>query len=76
MKILLLMFIVSICALGLRSPEVMQAIGVAGAAQDPAQVATARLIGTKTAHRPMSADEFTELSKTDSNAYQKYLDSH
>lgn len=71
------MFIVGICALGLRSPEIMQAIGMAGSAQDPAAVTAAKLSDiSATKHRPMSADQFAELSKVDPNAYQKYLNSH
>lgn len=76
MKILLIMFIVGICALGLRSPEVMQAIGVAGSAQDPARVTAATMADAQAARRPMSANEFAERSKTDPDAYRKYLDSH
>lgn len=77
MKTLLLLFIVGICAIGLRSPEIMQAIGVAGSAQDPGVVTAAKLSDiAATKHRPMSIDQFVELSKTDPNAYQKYLNSH
>lgn len=77
MKTLLLLFIVGICAIGLRSPEIMQAIGVAGSAQDPGVVAAAKLPDISvTKHRPMSVDQFVELSKIDPNAYQKYLNSH
>jgi hypothetical protein len=73
------MFIVGICALGLRSPEIMQAIGVAGSAQDPAAVTAMKLadVAVQTAtHQPMTAAEFAELSRTDPNAYQKYINSH
>lgn len=76
MKILLLLFVIGICALGLRTPEVMQAVGVAGAAQDPAKVTAATMSETQTAQRPMSANEFAERSKSDPDAYRKYLDSH
>lgn len=78
MNILLILFIVGICALGLRSPEIMQAIGMAGSAQDPAKVTVERLTGTSATQEqnPMSADEFAALSKTDPNAYHKYVNSH
>ena len=67
MKTLLIMFVVGICALGLRSPEIMQAVGVAASAQDPARIELAA---------PMSSDEFAQLSKTDSGAYRKFIDSY
>lgn len=77
-KILLLMLIVGLCGLGLRSPEIIEAIGVAGAAQDPAKVTAAKLIDSPqaAAHPPMTASEFAELNKRDPGAYQKYLNSH
>lgn len=78
MKILLLMLIVGLCGLGLRSPELMEAIGMAGAAQDPEKVTAAKLVEATPAavQKPMTAGEFAELSKRDPNAYQKYLNSH
>lgn len=71
MKTLLIMFIVGICALGLRSPEIMQAVGVATSAQDPARIELAAPTPA-----PMSADEFAQLSKTDSGAYRKFINSY
>jgi hypothetical protein len=35
MKILLILFLVGICAIGLQSPEIMHAVGIASSAQDP-----------------------------------------
>ena len=80
-KTLMLMLIVSICVIGYRSPEIMQAIGmagVAGAAQDPAKLSVESLTSgqSETRRKPMTMEEFTKLSKTDPHAYQKFLDSH
>jgi hypothetical protein len=38
MKILLILFLVGICAIGLQSPEIMHAVGIASSAQDPASL--------------------------------------
>lgn len=72
------MFIVGICAIGLRSPEIMQAIGMAGAAQDPATISLQALNAApgKPQQQPMTADEFAKLSKTDPKAYQKFINSY
>lgn len=74
MKSLLVMLLIGICALGLRSPEIMQAVGIAGSAQDPAISVSTMTV--KSAQKPMTAVEFAELSKTDPNAYQKFIYSH
>lgn len=78
MKTLLVMFIVGICALGMRSPEIMQAIGLAASAQDPAELKLASLTAETPAAQQerMTADQFAELSKTDPNAYQKFVNGH
>jgi hypothetical protein len=73
-KSLLVMLLVGICAIGLRSPEIMQAIGMAGSAQDPAISVSS--VTTRSLPKPMTAVEFAELSKTDPNAYQKFIHSH
>lgn len=69
MKKLLFMSIVAICGLAWRSPDILHAIGLADAAQTPAPVAT------QPAPKPMSVDEFAERSKSDPQAYQKFLNS-
>jgi len=77
-KTLLVMLLVGICAIGLQSPEIMKAIGMAGAAQDPAAsvgVIAAPKQTAQAAQKPMTAQEFAELSKTDPQAYQKYVNS-
>lgn len=78
MKTMLIMFIVGICAIGWRSPEIMQAIGMASAAQDPAGISLKSLHATpaKLQPQPMTADEFAKISKTDPNAYQKFINSY
>ncbi|WP_136414119.1 hypothetical protein [Herbaspirillum sp. ST 5-3] len=68
-KKLLFMLLVAICGLAWRSPDVLHAIGLASAAQKPDTVATRR------APQPMSIDEFAERSKSDPQAYQKFLNS-
>lgn len=72
MKALLVMLLVGICGLGLRSPEIMQAIGLAGTAQDPS-ISVASMTPPQT---PMTAQEFAELSKTDPHAYAKFINSY
>jgi len=70
---LLLMLIIGICAMAWRSPDIMQAVGLAGIAQDPARIST----GTATPpQKPMTADEFAALSKKDPHAYQKFINSY
>lgn len=72
MKLFLVMILIGICAIGLRNPEILQTLGVAGAAQDSA-ISTSTMTARPT---PMTALELAELSKTDPNAYQKFIDSH
>lgn len=76
MKSLLIMLLIGICAIGMRSPEIMKAIGIAGAVQDPAISISSLTVAPTPAQKPMSAVEFAELSKTDPNAYQKFINSH
>ncbi len=55
----------------------MQAIGVSRAAQDPSAISVDALtVETPQGKRPMSAAEFAALSKTDPDAYRKFLNSH
>lgn len=75
MKSLLIMLLIGICAIGLRSPEIMQAIGMASSAQDPAISVSTMTVTAKPQQKPMTAEEFAELSKTDPNAYQKFINS-
>jgi hypothetical protein len=79
-KSLLIMLLIGICAIGIRSPEIMQVIGMASSAQDPSIS-----VGSMTApnqamqqpkQKPMTAQEFAALSKTDPNAYQKFINSY
>lgn len=76
MKTFLLMFIVGICALALRSPDLMQALGVAASAQDPVVISTSSYARVAESTKPMSMDQFAALSKTDPNAYQKFINSY
>lgn len=84
------MLLVSLCVIGWRSPDILQAIGMAGALQDPSALAT----GDSTARQPekvnldtlivqasaqgkqpMSATEFADLAQKDPQAYQKFIGS-
>jgi len=77
LKTLLVMLIVGICAIGMRSPEIMQAIGIAGSAQDPAVISVAStVVPQQPQQKPMTAEEFARLSKTDPQAYQKFVNSY
>lgn len=76
MKTLLLMLIIGICAIAWRTPEIVQAIGIAGTAQDPAQISIKAIASASKKQKPMTADEFAALSKTDPNAYQKFINSY
>ncbi|KRB79210.1 hypothetical protein [Noviherbaspirillum sp. Root189] len=90
MKTLLIMLLVSLSVIGWRRPDILQAIGMAGAAQDPATLATGNSAATQlkklnvdtlivqapdNGKKPMSAAEFTELAKKDTQAYQKFIGS-
>lgn len=47
------------------------------AAQDPSSISVEALtVETAQGKRPMRAAEFAELSKTDPDAYRKFLNSH
>lgn len=90
MKTLLIMLLVSLCVIGWRSPDILQAISMAGVAQDPATLATGDFAATQlkkvnvdtpivqaaaNGKKPMSVAEFTELTKKDPHAYQKFIGS-
>lgn len=77
MKTLLIVLIVSLCAIGWRSPDIMQAIGMAFVKQDPATISIEDFAAkaAPSGQKPMTAAEFAELSKTDPHAYQKYINS-
>ncbi len=76
LKKLLVMLIVSMCAIAWRSPDILHAIGVAGAAQDPAAMVMTPLNAAQSAPQPISIEEFAKLNKTDPLAYQKFINSH
>lgn len=73
MKSLLVMLLIGICAIGLRSPEIMQAVGLS--AQDREVSVSAMTTADRLQQKPMTAEEFARLSKTDPNAYQKFINS-
>lgn len=77
MKALLVMLLIGICAIGIRSPEIMQVIGMASSAQDPS-ISVSSMTDPhqqQSQQKPMTAEEFAALSKTDPNAYQKFINS-
>jgi len=84
------MLLLSLCVIGWRSPDILHAIGMAGAAQDPATLTSGGLTagqpdklhvdtpgGQAAANgmTPMSATEFADLAKKDPQAYQKFIHS-
>jgi hypothetical protein len=79
MKSLLIMLLISICAIAWRSDDIRQILGAAQQAASPATAATltagAPTPGRKPEHKPMSVAEFQELSKTDPQAYHKLINS-
>ena len=77
MKSLLIMLLISICAIAWRSDDIRQLLGVAQQAAAPAPVTAVSLTAgaPKPAHKPMSVAQFQELSKTDPQAYYKLVNS-
>ena len=79
MKKLLIMLVLSICAVAWRSEDMLKAIGVmstASAAQtSPATVSAMTAVRAGAGQGAMSVDEFARLGKTDPRAYQKFLNS-
>jgi hypothetical protein len=76
-KKLLIMLILSICAVAWRSDDILNALGVAStasAAQRTPVTASAMTAGQHAAtEKAMSTEELAELSKTDPNAYRKFI---
>lgn len=71
MKSLLIMLLVSICAIAWRSEDIL---AVLGAAQRPAPASVAALAPPAPAgHQAMTIAEFQKLSKTDPQAYRKLV---
>ena len=79
MKKLLIMLILSICAVAWRSDDILNALGVASTAsakQRTPVTAAAMTAGQPGATRNvMSVEQLAELSKTDPNAYRKFIES-
>ncbi len=77
MKKLLIMLILSICAVAWRSDDILNALGVAStasAAQHTPVTASALTVGQPTAAgKVMSIEELAELSKTDPSAHRKFI---
>jgi len=68
MKTMLLMLLISICALAWRSDDIMRAIGV----QRPAAVA-APAAPPAPEQKPMTMQEYADLAAKDPQAYQKLM---
>ncbi|HJV87493.1 MAG TPA: hypothetical protein VJ698_18635 [Noviherbaspirillum sp.] len=75
MKKLLVMMIVALCAIAWRSPDIMHAISVGGFVADSNALALKAASAPASRSKPMSADEFATLSRTDPQAYQKFINS-
>lgn len=75
MKKLLIVLIFAICVIGLRSGDYLQMFGVGKDAPSATAVSvkTITVSANKDQQRPMSMEEFAALSKTDPQAYQKFL---
>jgi hypothetical protein len=76
-KKLLIMLVLSICAVAWRSEDVLKAIGAMSAAS-AAQTSPVTASATTTAHsgadaNAMSVDDFARLSKTDPHASQRFI---
>jgi hypothetical protein len=78
LKTFLIMLLVAICLIGWRSSELAHAIGIATSAQDPSALSIEALppAGPDAAQRPMSAEEFAQLTRHDPLAYQKFIASY
>jgi hypothetical protein len=76
-KKLLIMLILSICAVAWRSDDILNALGVASTAS--ARERTPVTASAMTADQPgtvrnaMSVEQLAELSKSDPNAYRKFI---
>ena len=79
MKTLLVMVILGVCVVAWRSGDILGVLGVTHQQPTDAKVSIESLTAPqqeKTEHRAMSSAEFIELSKTDPNAYHKFIASH
>jgi hypothetical protein len=76
MKKLLLMLVVSLCALAWRSEDMLKAFAAAGGAsvapKKPVSV-NELVVQSQPGQQPMSAEELLRLSRTDPDAYRKFL---
>jgi hypothetical protein len=76
-KKLLIMLILSICAVAWRSDDILNALGVASIAsatqRTPVTVSAMSTGQSAAAGKAMSVEDLAELSKTDPNAYQKFI---
>jgi hypothetical protein len=75
MKTLLIMLLVSICAIAWRSDDLMRALGVAKVPVAPQTVTAEMSAQAKPSpgQTPMTVEQFTELAKKDPQAYQKFI---
>lgn len=77
MKKLLLMLVVSLCAIAWRSENILDGLSAAGSmpvvSQATISAEALTMARMQSAPKPMSAEEFAELSKNDPKAYQKFL---
>ena len=78
MKTLLVMLLLGICVVGWRSGDIFGLIDATRPKPATTKVSIESLTTAQkeTEHRAMSSAEFIELSKTDPNAYNKFLASH
>lgn len=72
MKKLLLLLLVSLCAVAWRSEEIMRGLGMARTTAAPS---TPSVQAGPSGHKAMTMAEFAELSKTDPQAYRKLINS-
>lgn len=79
MKKLLVMLILSICAVAWRSDDILNALGLASTAAATKRMpvtASAMTAGQSGgASKAMSVEQLAELSKTDPDAYRKFITS-
>jgi hypothetical protein len=78
MKKLLLMLIVSICAIAWRSEDILTALGMVKTASAPQSYSTQSLDDKNNKKTPtgISLTEYAELTKTDPEAYRKLFQSN
>jgi formiminotetrahydrofolate cyclodeaminase len=76
MKKLLILAIISICAVGLYGKEIIGGLSLNGKAQSSEPVTLEQLARSDSTHHAMTPEEFAELAKKDPDAYRKFLQSH